>query len=86
MALREVHGKIAFSKRGDNVVIPVKRNTNDLLLTGLTHWINPQMDILKIKLTAYDLRLTALGTVFPKIIRIEDDLMTRVLRGVAPSL
>ena len=51
------------------------------------------MDILKIKittydlrLTAYDLRLTALGTVFPKIISIEDDLMTRVLRGVAPSL
>jgi len=27
-----------------------------------------------------------LGTVFPKIISIEDDLMTRVLRGVAPSL
>ena len=58
------------------------------------------MDILKIKLTtyelrlttyglrltAYDLRLTALGTVFPKITHIEDKLLTRVLRGVAPSL
>ena len=33
------------------------------------------MDILKIKITAYDLRLTAygFGSVFPEIIRIEDD-------------
>jgi hypothetical protein len=38
------------------------------------------MDILNIRLTAY-----GFGTVFPEIIRIEDNLMTRDLRGVAPS-
>ena len=37
-----------------------------------------------LRLTNYGLRLTALGTVFPDVIRIEGDLMTRVLRGVAP--
>ena len=40
---REVVHLIVYD--GECVVIPVQRNTNELLLTGLTHWINLQMDI-----------------------------------------
>ena len=61
-------------------LLPYPGNTNDLLLTGLIYWGNPHMDILKIRLTTYDLRRMNYGlrvlpktisTVFSEISRIE---------------
>ena len=59
--------------------LPYNGNTNDLLLTGLTHWKKPQMDTLKIPLTAYYLQVTGYGfthylqnRIDPETSRIED--------------
>jgi len=45
---------------GNSCSIP--GNTNDLQLTGLTHWVNPHVDMLKtIRLVTDDLRLKGYG-------------------------
>jgi hypothetical protein len=62
--------------------LKIKLTAYDLRLT--TYGL--RLTAYDLRLTAYGLRLTALGTVFPKITHIEDKLLTRVLRGVAPSL
>ena len=63
------------------VFIPEKQNTNDLLLTGLTHWRNPQVDILKIRFTTYGLRLTTYDLRFTAFIH---DLWDRIPKDNPP--